>query len=134
MVSHHGAVTGAETARLPRQPRSINALCSLPDGRLATSYWDNHISLWDVASGAEVARIERDLLDSFTALCLLPDGRLASGTFNGTIQLWDVATGAKSACHKGDGGHIIALCPLPDGRLASCSGPNHQTVGRLGRH
>jgi WD40 repeat protein len=50
--------TGAETARLKGHSGSINALCVLPDGRLASGFEDGTIRLWDVARGTEAARLE----------------------------------------------------------------------------
>ena len=50
--------TGAETARLEGHCGGVNALCLLPDGRLASGSGDSTIRLWDVASGAETARLE----------------------------------------------------------------------------
>ena len=73
--------------------RGVNALCVLPDGRLASGCDDNTIRLWDVASGAVTARLEGHSNEVAT-LCGLPDGRLASGSLDNTIRLWDVARGA----------------------------------------
>ena len=79
---------------LERHSRSIKTLCALPDGRLASGSWDRTIRLWDVAAGAETARLEGHS-NSVNALCALPDGRLASGSDDKTIRLWDVRTGEK---------------------------------------
>jgi WD40 repeat protein len=65
-------------------------------GRIASASWDNTIRLWDVATGAETARLEGHT-SAIQALCLLPDGRLASGSADNTIRAWDVAAGAETA-------------------------------------
>jgi WD40 repeat protein len=54
------ATSGAETARLEGHRNWVQALCLLPDGRLASGSYDNTIRLWDMSSGAEIARLEID--------------------------------------------------------------------------
>jgi WD40 repeat protein len=60
----------------------------LPDGRLASGSDGRTLRLWDVARGAEAARLDHS--DWVSALCVLPDGRLASGSDDRTIRVWDV--------------------------------------------
>src|SRR5271166_4286115 len=78
---------GAETARLEGHSRLVDALCMLPDGRLASGSDDSTIRLWYVKTGAETARLEGHS-GAVDALCMLPDGRLASGSDDSTIRLW----------------------------------------------
>jgi WD domain, G-beta repeat/APAF-1 helical domain len=73
---------GAETARLEGHTYGVNALCVLPDGRLASGSHDGTIRLWDVTAGAETARLEGQTY-GVNALCVLPDGRLAAGSGDG---------------------------------------------------
>jgi WD40 repeat protein len=53
---------GREHPRRHRPPQGhsdlVNALCVLPDGRLASGSFDHTIRLWDVNTGAETARLE----------------------------------------------------------------------------
>jgi hypothetical protein len=89
-----------EPALVPENGRghnTVEALCVLPDGHLASSGWDDFICLWDATTGSVTAHLERPptFFEFGAALCALPDGRLASA--NGRwIQLWDIASGAKA--------------------------------------
>jgi WD40 repeat protein len=112
---------GPETARLVGHLGTVNALCVLPDGRLASGSMDKTIRLWEVERSAETGRLDVHS-DIVSALCVLPDGRLAcSSSQDTTIRLWDVETGAETAILKGHSECVLALCVLPDGRLASGS-------------
>jgi len=68
--------------------------------RLASGANDGTIQLWDVARGADAARLKGHSA-GVTALCVLPDGRLASGAHDGKIRLWDVARGTESSRLEG---------------------------------
>ena len=121
---------GAELTWLTGRQDSVNNLCLLPDGRLASGAFDGAIVVWDLATGAEIARMEGHER-GVSALCALPDGRLASGSWDNTIRLWDPVSGAETArlgAHEGVADYYLigtlygatnTLCALPDGRLAS---------------
>ena len=100
----------------------VTALCALPEGRLASSFRDQTIRLWDIANGTEICRIQAGRI---MALCAVPDGRLVSGSVDHMIQLWDIATGVETARLGAPTGHLVGLCMLPDGRLASSHFPDN---------
>ena len=81
---------GAESARLEGHSGSVDALCVLPDGRLASGSLDNTIRLWDVKTGAETARLEIDSRAS--CLAALLDGRLVAGDVNGRLHWLEIIT------------------------------------------
>ena len=114
----------AETDRLEGHSGSVDALCQLWNGQLASGSRDSTIRLWDVATGAEAASPKK-CAEAATALCQLRDepfdGWLASGSDDGTIWLWDMTSDAKAVPVRGHAGKVAALCQLRDGRLVSGS-------------
>jgi WD40 repeat protein len=115
---------GAESARLDGHSRGVNALCMLPDGRLASGSSDGTIRLWDIKTGAETNCLDEGHWDAHSALCVLPDGRLAWCSHDVAIRLREVKSGAETAYLEGQTDliePIETLCVLPDGRLASGS-------------
>jgi WD40 repeat protein len=101
---------------------AVNALVTLPDGRLASGSGVKTI-LWDPASGA-CERVFEGHQNFVNALAVLGDGRLASGSDDNTIRLWDPATGACERVFEGHPGSVRALAVLGDGRLAFGSHDN----------
>jgi WD40 repeat protein len=99
---------------------AVSALAVLPDGVLASAWYDGTIRLWDPVTGAETVRL-KGAGEGVTALAALPNGRLVSGSLNGTIQMWDTVAGIEHARVTGDGYIVTALAALPDGRLVSGS-------------
>ena len=81
MTTRSGSGTWRPGPRPPASrviPTGSPPFACCADGRLASGAYDNRIRLWDVAAGAETARLEGHS-GWVAALCLLPDGRLASG-------------------------------------------------------
>ncbi|MBY3252152.1 NB-ARC domain-containing protein [Rhizobium laguerreae] len=110
----------AEITRFEEHSGGVNALCMLPDGRLASGSDDCTIRLWDLQTGSESTSL-RGHSGAVSALCMLPDGRLASGSHDSTIRLWDAQNGVESARLDVPAEWIRVLCALPDGRLATTS-------------
>jgi WD40 repeat protein len=87
-----------EVWRSPLVEEAVWSVAFSPDGtRLATGSDDDHVRLWDVASGEEIARLEGHT-ERISVVAFSPDGaRLVSGSDDGTIRLWDVASGREMA-------------------------------------
>jgi WD40 repeat protein len=98
-------------------PGGVNALCKLPDGRLASAAGDGTIRMWDIATGAESACLEEHF-DPVVALCVLPSGYLVSGGWDDTIRLWDI-TQAVEVAHCGIDSAVGCLAALRDDAFAA---------------
>src|SRR5439155_21456951 len=87
-------LTGQQRCRLRGTAGlQVSALAWSPDGRLlASPSASEPIRIWDLATGAELARLPGH--EGWTnALTFSPDGRvLASGGADTTVLLWDIAT------------------------------------------
>ncbi|MBK2026696.1 hypothetical protein IB642_03560, partial [Allofrancisella guangzhouensis] len=99
----------------------INALKTLPDGRLVSSSIDS-IRIWDLTNPTKPIVLEHLIRgESFCELELLPDGRLVSGSHGGNIRVWDLTNPANHIVLRGHTDRVCALKSLPDGRLVSGS-------------
>jgi WD40 repeat protein len=79
------ARTGQELAKFEGQARTVTAL---PDGRLASGYYDPTIRLWDAQTGQELARIEVDY--AVSCLVILDRKQLAAGDAGGRIHWLEI--------------------------------------------
>ncbi len=88
-----GQEIGALSAQTLRDSSSVKGVAFSPDGRLLASGGVGGITIWEIATGQEVTRIDTQYV---SALAFSPVGdTLASGTDTGVgyVELWEVATG-----------------------------------------
>jgi WD40 repeat protein len=87
---------------------------------LASGGLDNHVKLWDLSIGKELANLEGHT-DSVHAVAFSKDSKLlASGSWDKTIRIWDVATRKHKMTLEGHELDVQGVVFFPDGkRLAS---------------
>jgi WD40 repeat protein len=103
------------------------SLAFLPDGK--TLLFDGltlrggYISWWDIDTGREVRRVDKDFANSVYRLRLSPVGkRLAAIDLPNVLCLWDATTGKEvSRTVLGPKVDPSDLCFSPDGQILACS-------------
>jgi HEAT repeat protein/WD40 repeat protein len=124
-------VTTGKLIRTFNPGKGIKLLALSPDGKRALSGRflgrvgaPAPLSVWDVANGKEVLRLEGEI-GFFRTAVFLPDGkRLLSATENGSVKIWDLTT--RKAIRSWEGwiffvyqggrtGRVISFSP--DGKL-----------------
>lgn len=95
---------------------AVNALVTLPDGRLASAGEDARIAIWG-PHGNEPARVLEGHTEPVAGLAAR-DGALASAAWDGTVRLWNLADGTARVL-EGHGGNVNAVAFDAAGALHS---------------
>jgi RNA polymerase sigma factor (sigma-70 family) len=117
----------ADTGKQVRELTQVGpaALAFAPDGKtLATGGWDNHLVLWEVATGRNLRTLQAAKGPAIVdAVAFSPDGRLlATGHHNAPVHLWDAATGKLVREIEADDGVTWCLAFSPDGGWLATGG------------
>ncbi len=120
-----------EVRQFVGQEGNICAVCFSPDGKYVTAVSgvaaptktglfsnskDNHLRIWEVATGRVVRMIEGPVEGSWS-VAWSPDGAtIASGGEDGLVRLWEAGTGRQRTCLTGHDGPVTSLSFTPDGR------------------
>jgi WD40 repeat protein len=129
-------VTGKETGVLPR-PADQRAgdywpgqcLSISPDGRLLAAHLRlNFVQVWDIRSGAVVAKLA-DKMVKVSALAFSPDGRwLATAGEGERVRVWDVKTWKLRGTLQGQKSEVTALAFHPEGRWLATGGEDGRVL------
>ena len=77
--------------RLEGHQAPVNALSTLPDGRVVSGSFDETIKVWDVDSGMELNTLEGHT-SWVNTLEAISDDRIVSGADDNRICVWDINT------------------------------------------
>jgi WD40 repeat protein len=117
-----GAGLGTTRAHAnPDRPRAAGCGFAIsPDGRVAaTGQVDGAVTLWDTATGGEIATLAGHQKRT-RALAFAPSGALlATGSNDLAVKLWDLATGRERATFHGHTGDVADVAVSPDGELVA---------------
>ncbi|KAJ7696290.1 WD40-repeat-containing domain protein [Mycena rosella] len=105
---------------MERDIGSVFSVAFSPDSMCVVSgSHDETVRIWDVATGAEVTKMEGHS-DSVLSVAFSPDGtRVVSGSDDETVRIWDATTGAEV-----DNIHLW-ICQS-DGWMVSRQHPHHR--------
>ncbi|CAD8213828.1 unnamed protein product [Paramecium octaurelia] len=107
-----------EINKIDDHSTTVRSFCFSPDGTtLASGSSDMSISLWDVKTGQQKAKLHGHQC-SVLSVCFSPDGNiLASGSQDYSVCLWDVKTGQQNAKLIGHYRGVNSVCFSPDGTI-----------------
>jgi RNA polymerase sigma factor (sigma-70 family) len=127
------SVNGGPVRRLDQG--RVSSVAFSPDGKLlAAGDRDHGVFLWDPASGARLAVLQkppesgfRSTDDAVLAVAFCSDGRLLASARGSHVVLWDVAMRKQVGELQRHRGRVTALAFSPDGKLLA-SGSADKTV------
>jgi WD40 repeat protein len=115
-------------------PVSDNAVTSTvfsPDGSTLIS-GGSQVTLWNAATGAEIATLPFQGLSFLYSVALSPDGKtLAGGSSSGTLTTWSLATGTQSTNYATSAGMITSVAFTSDGAGIAIAGEPLDASGHL---
>lgn len=88
---------------------------------------DDHVKLWDLSSGREIATIDEAAHDLMCAAFSADSRLLATGGLSKEIRIWEVATGRLIQKLKGHSDAIFSVAFSPNSKLL-ISGGNDRTL------
>ncbi len=106
------------TAVTDRSKASVSGISMSADGRLlASAAQDNVISIWEVASGRQLAKL-RGHTGSVFGVAFSRDGsRLASASADKTARIWSLASGAIETTFPKESAAVLRVAFSPDGQF-----------------
>ena len=110
--------TGAAVRTFGAMNSFMSAFAGAPDGRtIATAHRDDHVVLWETATGKERGRFKTGASLPVTALAWTPDGGfLVGGGRDGVLRFWEADTGKECQRRPGHRGEITSLAFSADGK------------------
>lgn len=107
-----------------KHPDFVLAVALAPDGKTVASTCGNTVTLWEIASGKELLRIEVPKGGKDYGLAFSPDGKsLAScSSVDGTVRVWEVPSGKEVLTIKTPEKNPLCLAWSPDGALFAVGG------------
>jgi WD40 repeat protein len=127
VVDASGSHLASVVSLSDRQPWVLSVAFDATGRRLASCGYDGTVRVWDVASGAEVARFHGPE-NTVNCVAFDPIGqRLASGSEDKTVRVWDGATGPEIVWLQGHEHWITCVAFDPTGRRVA-SGSMDKTV------
>ncbi|MBT6496745.1 MAG: protein kinase, partial [Planctomycetaceae bacterium] len=108
--------------RLSHASRDVRSVAFSPDGKLlASSSYDEHIRLWDVATGVHVRTIPVKHWNCHS-LSFSPDGSLLAAAYlDFLVGIWNVETGKSVTELPRHEGKVVGVAFSPDGKSIASS-------------
>ena len=105
----------------------LTSIAVTPDRRRLVSGNGSAVGIWNIAGGAELARLHGHTEDVL-AVGISADGRrIVSGSVDGSVRVWDAEVGQEIACGLGHQGEVTSVALTPDG-VHALSGGEDRTV------